>query len=104
MKNFLVALLLSVAALTVSASPALAEKQEFCQTVAGNWQAGADARKLGLSEDELDARIMIFVMNLINQGMPEPMIHMLVDPILSGYFGVQNPKAFYDDCMERENI
>lgn len=65
-KKMFLGVLLSVAALSVAASPALAEKQEFCQTVAKNHKAGADAKKLGMTPDELDSRIMLFVMNLIH--------------------------------------
>jgi hypothetical protein len=86
------------------ASPHTQEKQAFCETVAKNYKAGVDAKKLGMTEDELESRIVMFAMGLLQNGMPEPIIKMLVKPIVDGYFGVSSAQAHYGACMNQELI
>jgi len=99
--SLLLAFSLSVPAL---ASPAQQEKVQFCETVAKNWQAGADARKLNMTVEELESRIVVFAMNLLQNGFPEPIIHMLVQPIVDGYFGQSSAEAHFKSCMGKEMI
>ena len=103
-KKGLLALFLACGLMAAQASPAQQEKQAFCETVAKNYKAGADAKQLGMSPEDLEARIMMFVMNLIQEGAPDPVIRMLVAPILDGYFGKSSAMDHFRGCMSQESI
>jgi hypothetical protein len=103
MKVFLISLMLFFAA-SVSASPHQQEKLEFCKSVAGNYKAGQDAKKLKMPQDELESRLVMFVMGLIQAGMPEPLIKMHVQAIVDGYVGKASAEQHFEGCMTSELI
>ena len=104
-KNTILAVLLCLG-LTASsmASPAQQEKQAFCEMVAKNYKAGVEAKQMGMSEAELESRIVMFAMNLIQNGAPDHVIRMLVKPIVDGYFGQNSAMAHFNACMSQESI
>lgn len=103
-KTFLAVILTAFLSFSVQASPAQQEKRAFCETVAKNYEAGAEAKKGGMTADELEGRIMMFAMNLIQNGMPDELIRMLVQPIVDGYFGRSSAELHFKGCMSKEMI
>jgi hypothetical protein len=102
-KSLVLSLMLFFAA-SVSASPHQQEKLEFCKTVAGNYKAGQDAKALKMPQDELEARLLAFMMGLMQNGMPEPLIKLLVMPIIDGYTGQSSAEVHFNRCMTSELI
>jgi hypothetical protein len=103
MRKLLAVVLLGLA-FGAHGSPAQSEKLEFCKTVAGNYKAGADAKKLGMPQDELEGRLMVFIMGLMNAGMPEPMIKLHVQAVIDGYVGKSSAEKHFEGCMTTEMI
>jgi hypothetical protein len=99
LKQCFTAIAMAFLLISAQASPVQEEKLAFCQTVAKNYKSGQDARKLGMDEADLNGRLMQFVMGLIQNGLPDEMIKMLVQPILDGYHGNSSAKAHYEACM-----
>jgi hypothetical protein len=104
MKKVLIGLLLSVAALTASASPAQAEHRQFCEQVANNYKAGADAKKLGMPADEIQSRLFMFIMTLKQHGMPDPLIELHVQAIVDGYMGKSSAQEHFEGCLTTDLI
>ena len=99
LKKAITAIAMAFLLISAQASPAKNEQLAFCQTVAKNYVSGAEAKASGMPEDQINALLMQFVMGLIQNGLPDEMIKMLVQPILDGYHGKSSAKAHFQACM-----
>lgn len=104
MLRYLVVIVLSVLAFSAHGSPHQQEKLEFCKSVAGNYKAGSDAKKLKMAPEELESRLVMFVMGLLQAGMPEPLIKLHVQAIIDGYVGKSSAQEHLEGCMTTEMI
>lgn len=104
LKKVIIAACAALLLTSVQASPAQQEKLEFCKSVAANYVAGTDAKKLKMPADELESRLVMFVMGLIQAGMPDPLIKLHVQAIVDGYVGKASAEAHFEGCMTQELI
>lgn len=100
LSKLLLSAVLTASLLTgAQASPAQQEHREFCEQVANNYKAGADAKKLKMPVEELESRLLMFIMGLLQAGMPEPLIKLHVTAIVDGYHGKSSAEEHFVGCM-----
>lgn len=91
------------------ASPAQAERSEFCKHVPSNVQAGADAKRLGMTEDDLNDKLFQYVMGVLQSGVSRQDAKRLVEAVIGGYATFPEPiealqAKLFKACMEQVEI